>query len=94
MKEGKCLGLLEIKGVELLLEQPEGDEVRTGQKALLPTSQGDLRAYLCLRCKSRAGQRIVMRGLPGGLGADFPRSDGAVVMKSASSIADVLPAYL
>lgn len=43
---------------------------------------------------TRAGQPIVMWGFPGALGADFPRSDGAVVMKSASSIAAVLPAYL
>lgn len=92
MKEGKCLGLVEIKGVELVLEQPEGDEVRTEQKALLPTSRGDLHAYLCPRHKS--GQPIVMWGFPGALGADFPRSDGAAVMKSASSIAAVLPAYL
>lgn len=66
MKEGKCLGLLEIKGVELVLEQPEGNEVRTEQKALLPTSRGDLHAYLCPRHKSGAAHRDV--GIPWGYG--------------------------
>lgn len=66
MKGGKCLGILEIKGVELVLEQPEGDEVRTGQKALLPTSRGDLPAYLSPRHKSRAARRDV--GIPWGSG--------------------------
>lgn len=65
MKEGKCLGLLEIKRVELVLEQPEGDEVRTEQKALLPTSR-DLHAYLCPRHKSGAAHRDV--GIPWGSG--------------------------